>query len=1663
MGSIVDSLPVVYSALSALTLLYLSKKPVHLDQYDALRDRDQEEREENAQAHSRQAAANALSESATVDNIQAQYQSQRNSGMSITLARVGLTSFQLGLEIFSLVLLNSSNSHDSDRNDDVYQRSTLGKVINILSWSYALVLTFVHAIRPTVSHQFLIRPQLDLFYVLQSVLSVIHLYSINISQFPLGDSPLWLKFDLLALATDLLLIWTSIVTRPFQTLAPVRKLKPGEIPRLESPEYTSSIYSQLTFAWINPLVYLGFKRPIQDVDLPDLEETDCSWFSILHYKKVQGATFTRRLLSSLAWEFFIQFLWTMPWCVLVNVPPYCLNKIIQYMECKDCGPPTMREYAWVFALLFASIFESLTQQAALHRGRRIFVHTASICNAEVFDKALRRKDMASSAGDKDDDENEEKKDGETKKDGSLNISNLVAVDIRKLEYPFSYICFMYGFPIQFIMAGFQLYNLLGYASLVGIGFMILSYPIPAKLYSMIMKLFKDIMNTKDERMDALNEMLSAIRIVKFFGWESKFEEKITIAREKELKRTKDSYKRIVLADIVWMIMPLANIVVILTAYTKWFGHEITASKMFTTLALFNIMRQALNSLPWNIKSTMQALVSLNRINKFLAEEDLVKDVVVTKLDGKARISSSSTPTIGFVNASYIWPNKENEQTKVKKAKKQSWFLKIKAKFSRTPKLVEEPVAEPEAVKERFKLKNISVDFPVGHLSLVVGPTGSGKSALLLALLGELERLEGSMYLPRLDYRQESDRGSGIAYVSQTAWLQNSTIRDNILFGKEFDQERYDAVVEGCALVTDFEILESGDKTEIGEQGITLSGGQKQRVSLARAVYSDANVLLLDDCLSAVDTHTGKHLFQTLTGPLLEGRTVIMATHQVQLTLNAASLILVLNKGEVLGCGTPEEVIRNQWVDNVVLATPLSGENSEVNTLNGEDKDKVKKDTKKDEKEKVSVKLTDDEKKLEGAVTWKVYKTYMVASGGAIFWSGLVLLFIVREVIDVGQNAWLAVWANRMAEVTGSFIIKSLQAVTPDAIALSVYTAFAPVDDEQQYGTFTMALFGKGTPETVNVDYYLGIYVLLSASAMFFGALTGYYVVLGGLAASRTLHQQLLRKITRAKVRFFDTTPIGRIVNRFSSDMSTIDDDMSNHLQGLFSSIVTIIGIILIISVNMPLFLVAGIFIVAAYAVIGAYYIGISRDLKRLNSNSKSPILNHFNETINGLATIRAYGFEKRFLSTNLVNLDNNNRTFFLMWSTNRWLHWRVDIAGASVAFITGVLVLQSWGQIESGWAALSLTYSLTFTGTIVWVIRIYAMNEMNLNSVERVVEYMDLEEEPPAIIEGSRPPASWPHAGEIVIDHLTMRYAPDTPDVIKDVSFTVKAGEKVGVVGRTGSGKSTFAISLFRFMDPAKGTIKIDGIDICKIGLQDLRSNLTIIPQDPILFKGTLRSNLDPFGEREDRELWEALRRSHLIPESKSSSALPSKRNSLDITPASMSSSTEEAGASTSNKSPAGSVKNSKAASTTKSESEIVDSSKITLDTPVKGNGSNFSQGQRQLIALARALVRQSKIIVMDEATASVDFETDLKIQTTIREEMADATIITIAHRIRTIADFDRVLVMNAGEVAEFDRPLTLMNKEDGLFRSMCERSSEFDALLQIAQEKERQDLERTK
>ncbi|KAK3844173.1 MAG: hypothetical protein J3R72DRAFT_505658 [Linnemannia gamsii] len=1610
-----------------LPLSPFGRKPIHLDQYEPIRSTDDN------------SALNDFDSSADNNNTRSSTDASA-VGMGINIARLGLTAFQLGLMVFSLIQFRLGHTNDSESSN------LLLDAASVLPWTLALALAFIFVFRPITAYRFWIRPQLDIFYVLELILMSIGLYhSASLSSLTL-DRMLQHRTQDVSWLTTVLLAWVSLLTRPHQPSNLIRKPR-GEISSAIVSESAASLYSLLTFAWINPLVYLGYSKTVQETDLPNLEIQDLSSITSNQFTLAKKKSFVWSLLVVLKKDMLVQFLVGIPYNVLIIATPICLKNIVAHIECYDCGPPTASTYLWVIGLLAAPLAESICKQVCMHRGRRLALKTSSVCNAEVFKKSLRRKDIASSAEYKEDEQ------GNRKRDKSANVSNLVAVDVRSIEDTLCTLHEIYGLPIQAALASIELYHLLGPAALIGIGFMAVTLPLPALLSSVIMRLFASIMESKDNRMDILTEMLNGMRTVKYFGWESKFVEKVTIAREEELANNKKMYRQISFSSIAYFIIPFLNMVVLLVAYTTFYGNTITASVLFTTLALFEILSTSLTSLPWTFVSLVETRVSLDRIRAFLDEDEVDRDTTVTKVDPKARPSSlvqatptSSHPVIGFVDATYSWPSKAAKKAKavstsspVNPTKKIGWLQNLKSKLFKASTPTEQDESSPNSTStpelnatiECFQLSNISANFPIGELSLIVGPTGSGKSALLLALLGELERIEGRMYLPRLDYDKSHshDRGSGVAYVAQTAWLQNATVRDNILFGKAFDQKRYSAVLEGCALTTDLDILESGDLTEIGEQGITLSGGQKQRVSLARAIYSDAFVLLLDDCLSAVDTHTGRHIFQTLNGPLLDGRTILMATHQVRLTLNAAKYVVVIDKGKVVGTGTPKDCTHYGWIDNVALVTPVSDQSGEVDTLNG-DKG-TKSDSKCAKAESASAKLTEEEKKAEGSVPLKIYKYFFFASGGWIAWICIVTLYSLQQGAIVAEKSWLAFWTNKMAEAIGSWVS---DAVTPKLAVASVKEAFTP-KNSSDHSAITMTPLGKGTPDSTSVGFYIGIYVLLGLVPMVLNTLFLLYsMTVVTITGSRSIHSQLLHKISRAKSRFFDTTPVGRIINRFSADMATIDNDLLRYLLQLMGSLVMITVTVLVISVNMPIFVVPATFILCIYIVLAVLYVPISRDLKRINSVSRSPILNHFNESLSGLTTIRAYGFERRFQNINLTNLDNSNRAYYWLWSTSRWLSWRLNLTSALVAFCVGFLILQKADSIEPGWAALCLTYSTMFNSSIAYMISSYAQNEMNMNSLERIIEYTNIEEEAPAVIEGSRPPASWPHTGQILIDHLTVRYSPESPDILKNVSISVKGGEKVGVVGRTGSGKTTLAISLLRILEPSWGTIQIDGVDITKVGLQDLRSRLTIIPQDPVLFMGTLRFNLDPFGDHEDVELWEALRRSHLIPSAAArvSSGSDSVRESQPST------------------------SYLDTATSPSSQGATINPSKITLDTEVQQGGSNFSQGQRQLIALARALVRQSKIIIMDEATASVDFETDLKIQQTIREEMADATIITIAHRIRTIADFDRVLVMQAGEVAEFDTPFSLMRQESSLFRELCDQSTELDVLLEISEAKQR-------
>ncbi|CAJ0640522.1 438_t:CDS:10 [Entrophospora sp. SA101] len=809
---------------------------------------------------------------------------------------------------------------------------------------------------------------------------------------------------------------------------------------------------------------------------------------------------------------------------------------------------------------------------------------------------------------------------------------------------------------------------------------------------------------------------------------------------------------------------------------------------------------------------------------------------------------------------------------------------------------------------------------------------------------------------------------------------------------------------------------------------------------------------MDDCLSAVDSHTAKYLYENcIMGDLMKNRTRILVTHHVGLCIRNAAFVVVMKDGQITDQGPANQILSSGILGDISI--------EEENEKGGDDDELKNKSTEHAKPKSKSAngsdgKLVLEEKREQGAIKWIVYKTYLSATGGYLFWVFLLSMFILVQALQVGQaySETSLVISNFTSQFSNIF--DYLIALFQESSYYST-NIFTPLEYFSSSFSLTSTIktttsiihaskeFNSETTikEKVDVNFYIGVYVLIGLFTSILASFRSYYMFMGSLSASKKFHTALVDQILKAKIRFFDTTPIGRIMNRFSKDMETIDQDLSPILMFLIHSCFATAAVIFAISLVMPQFLFAGILIAIIFIIISAYFIATSRDLKRIESVTRSPIYAAFGETINGVTTIRAFGAQYRLMNKTFTLVDNNNTPYLYNWACIRWLHTRVDLAGSLVCFSTGLIILYRLPKgMSPGLAGFALLYALNFTESIIWVIRMYAMQEINMNSVERVQEYLKLEEEPPRIIEINRPPVGWPMRGEIHVNNLVMQYSPDSPLVLKGISFHVKPTEKIGIVGRTGSGKSTLAISFFRFMEFVSGQIIIDGIDISTLGLFDLRKNLTIIPQDPVLFS-----------EHDDLSLMNALRRAHFIDNESTITSLPTtsspNNNNIEIIEDGDNSNDTDAlliDNNTQVQSP-----------TTQSSNQITWS----LDSLVSENGGNFSQGQRQLIALARALVRSSKLIIMDEATASVDFKTDHMIQETIRQEFKESTLLCIAHRIRTVADYDRILVLDEGRLVEFDHPYTLMQSDDSLFRTMCERSGEFAELLDIAKAKYEKDL----
>uniref|UniRef100_A0A669PUL0 ATP binding cassette subfamily C member 2 n=1 Tax=Phasianus colchicus TaxID=9054 RepID=A0A669PUL0_PHACC len=867
------------------------------------------------------------------------------------------------------------------------------------------------------------------------------------------------------------------------------------------------------------------------------------------------------------------------------------------------------------------------------------------------------------------------------------------------------------------------------------------------------------------------------------------------------------------------------------------------------------------------------------------------------------------------------------------------------------------LSEPAHGAQMCDGPRVNLDIKPGSLVAVVGAVGSGKSSLISAMLGEMENIKGHINI----------QGS-LAYVPQQAWIQNATLKDNILFGSELDEARYQKVIKACALLPDLELLPAGDQTEIGEKGINLSGGQKQRVSLARAVYNDADIYILDDPLSAVDAHVGKHLFEHVLGPkgLLQKKTRILVTHSISF-LPQADNIVVLVAGTVSEHGSYNTLLANRGAFAQFLnsygTVGLDGieeqgdEGMEPCVEEGPDdvvtmtlkreasihrKEFTRSRTSRKAQEEPiknikGQKLIEKEAVETGKVKFSMYLRYLRAVGLGFSFC-VAMSYVADYVAYVGTNLWLSAWT----------------------------------DDAERYQNETYPVQQR--------DLRIGVFGALGVSQALFLFLATILSSHGAMRASRIVHEQLLSNILRVPMSFFDTTPTGRIVNRFAKDIFTVDETIPMSFRSWLNCFMGIISTLLMIALATPFFLVVIVPLGIFYYFVLRFYISTSRQLRRLDSVTRSPIYSHFGETVSGLSVIRAYGHQQRFLQQNEKTMDINQKTVHSWIVSNRWLAIRLEFVGSLVVFFSALLAVISKNSLEGGIVGLSVSSALNVTQTLNWLVRVSSELETNIVAVERVHEYTKVKREAPWVTD-KRPPHGWPSKGEIQFVDYKVRYRPELELVLQGITCNIGSTEKIGVVGRTGAGKSSLTNCLFRVLEAAGGKIIIDGLDIATIGLHDLRQNLTIIPQDPVLFTGTLRMNLDPFDQYTDEEVWKALELAHLKPYVQE---LPER-----------------------------------------------------LQHIVSEGGENLSVGQRQLVCLARALLRKAKILILDEATAAVDLETDHLIQTTIRSAFADCTVLTIAHRLHTIMDSNRVMVMHAGKIVEFDSPEKLLQKQS-IFSAMA-------------------------
>ncbi|KZT38562.1 P-loop containing nucleoside triphosphate hydrolase protein [Sistotremastrum suecicum HHB10207 ss-3] len=1477
-------------------------------------------------------------------------------------------------------------------------------------------------------------------------------------------------------------------------------IDPFEIGKTISPEEYTTLLGMVTFSWIYPLIRLGLDITLTEDHIWPLSPSMQSRHLLAKFSSVRSKGLFRRIVKANARDLALSFVLTITSAVLSFASPYFLKQVLDALALTSSSSSSstvdsdsssrqrMLEATASALLLF--LFRILESQANLYQlchGGRACIKITSQLMCAVHEKALKRKDLVEVVTSSSSNTHDEERGENASKVGGADIGKIVQLmssDVVACGYYAADVYDLYTAPVQIIFGLMFLYQLLGPSTFASVPLLMLLYPMSSLLTNRSAGLVEDLLEAKDHRMNLVNEVVGAIKGIKWWGWgdPGRWTDKIEGMREQEIKfMTKERYTKMVL-DFIWTAAPIGMSVISFASFVLVERKELTVPVAFTSVALFSTIRSAFIDLPYQFSTIPQIKVSVERLAQFLEEEEATVDLGImngwfkwnefnqSRADAHEVVGPGTLERLmGWLRAfPRAWrlislSSKTGPQPTPSTAPKASMTIvtdvesetlsEPDSSLSVLPSFVFNSATNRNERERRFELRDVNIVFPEGKITVVTGPTASGKSALLMALLGEMTTIPSSNGLESriLLNKQPSKTLSSpltqsLSYAAQQPYLQHISIRQNILFGSPFNQSRYDAVLKSCALLHDLRHLPEGDATIVGDRGVQLSGGQKGRLGLARAVYSSSKWVLLDDPLSAVDASVARALYvDVLQGALLKDRTVVLVTHHVDLVLPTSEYFVRMKEGRIENQGYVKELEGKNALGGNVFSIPadkgdrIEEELGAMSGMSGGQRDLgIASDATLDaavimqesetNRTRFKAKAADREVVQQtGSVEWRVYKAYVSA---ALYWTwvGLILCLCLAKICEILTQFWIEAWSDayRLHDSSGE---------RPAFQSLNSNNERRHENSYKETGVPSNIRVGISLPSAASYPlFYVGIYGALGLLGELMSLISKVIQIRGGIRASRALFTQLLSSVMNATVQFHDTTPAGRILSRFSTDMTSIDKSIIPALHKLLANVATVVSAVVTISVVFPPFLVPAFFIGCIFVKIATSYLNTARDLRRMESTNKSPLFQGFLELLDGIVTVRAFSAEQRFSEEMFEKVDAWGKLYYARWMANRWLLVNYDILGAVTILVTTLMAIA--GGVPVGLAGITITCAMTFTHSVYWASRAYMNLEFNMNAVERVVEYLHIPQDPLPDIQSIRPPAYWPSKTTknpmLEVRDLEIRYAPELPSVINGVSFALRAGERIGLLGRTGSGKSTLVKSLLRFVDPHRGSIKIDGIDITSIGLSDLRSKLTFIPQDAVLFAGNVRENLDPFGELiiddsdfTDAEYLDVLSRVHMIPSmsdsgSRATPLVPDDKLRAMLSPS--------------------------------QPSESLAS--ITLDTKISARGANLSQGQRQLVALAKALLRQSSIVILDEAChimLSIDFETDQKIQVTIREEFRGALVITIAHRLWTIIDYDRLIILDQGRMAEFDTPYNLIRKEGGIFRNMCLKSGMYQRLEEAA------------